>query len=238
MELSVILPSHSEAKNLKEILPNIHSVLEQMNIDYEILVIDTMLPIDDTKIICEKKGVICIPRENGNLYGDAIRTGFKYSKGKFVVTMDADGSHNPSDIMLFYTKIKNNCDLIIGSRYIEGGKTHNGFILKAMSWVLNLSYSIVFRLRVKDVSNSYRMYKGDQIRGLRLECNNFDIVEEILIKLSLSKDQYKILEVPVNFAKREEGKSKRNLWIFVFSYIQTMIRLYIIKRNINLGDNK
>lgn len=92
--------------------------------DYEILVVDTQSAMDDTSDICAQYEVRYVARENGNHYGDAIRTGFSKSKGKYVVVMDADGSHDAAKICEFYREMKNSeFGLIIGSRYCKGGYT-------------------------------------------------------------------------------------------------------------------
>ena len=121
-------------------------------------------------------------------------------------------------------------DLVIGSRYCKGGYTDNNFILRFMSWALNVTYRVFFGLKVKDVSDSFRMYKTQQIQQLQFACDNFDIVEEILIKLSYSFDPYIIRELPISFNKRVAGESKRDLVKFIISYITTIRKLMQIKR--------
>lgn len=67
------------------------------------------------------------------------------------------------------------------------------------------------------------------IKHIPLECDNFDIVEEILIKLCLEFKNIKIKEIPIFFDKRIYGKSKIDLVKFIFSYITTIIKLLKIK---------
>lgn len=229
--ISIILPSYKEYDNLKILLPNIKK--ELMGIDFEVLVIDTMESLDDTKELCKEYHFVkYFNRENGNNYGDAIRTGIKYSSKKYIIIMDADGSHPVNKIKELYNCIeKDNIDLAICSRYVEGGNSHNGVILKCMSLIVNICYRIIFSLKVKDVSNSFRIYKSDMLKSINLECNNFDIVEEILIKLSSKYKNIKIKEIPIYFNKRLYGKSKRHLIRFIFSYIFSIIKLYKIKDN-------
>jgi dolichol-phosphate mannosyltransferase len=230
VSISIVLPAYLEAANLRNILPEIHSTL--YNISHEILVVDTMQPMDNTEEVCLQHNAKYIPRTGGNYYGDAIRTGFRRANSRYVVVMDADGSHNPKDIIRFYNEMeKEDSDLIIGSRYCEGGSTVNPAILIGMSFILNSIYRLTFGLNVKDVSDSYRMYRTEQIKNLHLECNNFDIVEEILIRLNLSKDNYIMKEIPIKFNKRVAGESKRNLFKFILSYITTMIKLLKIKHS-------
>ena len=122
-------------------------------------------------------------------------------------------------------------DIIIGSRYIEGGKTSNGFVSIMMSYAVNLTYSKLFGLSIKDVSNSFRIYRTDLLKNIQLQCNNFDVVEEILIKIYRKFPSVKIAEVPIFFHKRDEGHSKRNLLRFIVSYIVSIIRLFKIRNN-------
>ena len=69
------------------------------------------------------------------------------------------------------------------------------------------------------------------IQQLQFECDNFDIVEEILIKLSYSFDPYIIRELPISFNKRVAGESKRDLVKFIISYITTIRKLLRIKHS-------
>jgi dolichol-phosphate mannosyltransferase len=191
-----------------------------------------MEPMDNTEEVCRENHTRYIPRTGGNLYGDAIRTGFASATGKYTVIMDADGSHDPKEILNFLEVMEQGkTDLVIGSRYCKGGYTDNNFILRFMSWALNVTYRVFFGLKVKDVSDSFRMYKTHQIQQLRFECDNFDIVEEILIKLSYSFDPYIIRELPISFNKRVAGESKRDLVKFIISYITTIRKLLRIKHS-------
>lgn len=237
MDISIILPAYKEAENLKNILPKIEKAFKKTFLTYEILVIDTMEKMDDTEIICNRNHVTYIARKGGNLYGDAIRTGLSGASGKYIVIMDADGSHNPSDILRFYDEMKKkDYTLIIGSRYCKGGYTDNNMILKMMSWILNVTYRVVFDLKVKDVSDSFRMYSAETLKKIKLECDDFDIVEEILIKLKYSrKDAFVVKEIPISFNKRVAGESKRDLVKFIGSYIKTMQKLLRIRRQAMKG---
>jgi len=233
MSISVILPAYHEAENLAELLPKIKKVVSSIGQPYEILVIDTMTKMDNTDEICLANGCTYLNREHGNNYGDAIRTGIIKAGNKYTVAMDADGSHNPDDVVRFYEEIEKGYDLIIGSRYISGGNSHNGVILKFMSYILNMTYRLFFRIKAKDISNSFRMYKTEQLKSLSLECDNFDIVEEIIIKLSRNIPDFKLLEMPVFFDQRKYGESKRDLVKFIFSYLATIKRLMKIKNEKN-----
>ena len=223
-----MLPAYEEAANLENLLPQLHQEAKAIGASYEILVIDTQEPRDDTPAVCLKHAVRYIPREEGPLYGHAIRTALGQARGKYVVFMDADGSHNPSFLPSLW-KQRESADLVIASRYIPGGGTENTAVLIFMSLMVNVVFRLVLGLKCYDVSNSFRLYRGDNLRALRLKCNHFDIVEEILVKLAFSHRGYRIKEIPFVFERRKAGKTKRNLLFFALGYFITLVRLLKLK---------
>jgi dolichol-phosphate mannosyltransferase len=228
--LSIVLPSYNEGQNLRNLLPRIDSAIKSIDIKYEVIVVDSIGNVDGTQNICEKYDCKYVVRNGGNSYGDAVRTGIEIAEGDLVLFMDADGSHSPEFIpeLLRYAS---EFDIVIASRYVNKGHTENNFILTLMSRVLNITYSLVLGLPCKDVSNSYKLYHKHQLNLITLECNNFDIVEEILFKLFHNKKPYKIKEVPYTFKKRMFGKTKRNLFIFILTYLYTITKLRFKSRH-------
>lgn len=224
IELSVILPAYLEEENLRILLPRLVNVLEQFGVLYEVVVVDTQTPMDHTKQVCEENGVRYIARKQGNTFGDAVRTGIESSYGTYVIFMDSDGSHEPEFIGDLY-QYRHEYDVVVASRYIKGGVTENSLVLILMSQLLNVIYSFILNIKCKDVSNSFKLYPGDVLRSLKLQCNNFDIVEEVLYKLSRKIPNMRIKEVPFVFRKRMFGNTKRNLFIFILTYIYSIIRL-------------
>ncbi len=227
-ELSVILPSFEEAGNLRRILPELKDVLSALGTSFEILVVDTEIPRDETPQICSENGVSYVPREGGSLYSHAIMTGLAKSRGRRVLCMDSDGSHPPSFVATMWGA-RDQADLVIASRYVKGGRTENPAILIFLSYLVNVVFRLVLGIRCRDLSNSLRLYRGDDLRSLNLECRNFDIVEEILLKLVLRNDQFLILELPFTFQARKQGRTKRNMLSFIISYLGTIQRLYALK---------
>jgi dolichol-phosphate mannosyltransferase len=182
-EISVVLPAFQEEENLRLLIPRLITVMNDIGKTYEILVIDTMCPLDDTNGVCKVHNCTYIARIGGNSFGDAIRTGISNAQGKYIVFMDADGSHAPEFIEKLYTH-HSNTDIVIASRYIENGYTENNKILTLMSRTLNLTYRLVLGVKCHDLSNSFRLYEASQLKKLTLQCSNFDIVEEIILKLA------------------------------------------------------
>ena len=218
------MPCYLEEENLRMLLPRLVKELTTIGDTFEILIIDTMQTMDNTKDICKANKATYITRESGNNYGDAIRTGIKYAQGECIIFMDADGSHSPEFVHNLY-KYKNEYDVVIASRYITGGSTDNNRLLILMSYITNITYSIVLNLHYKDISNSFKLYKTSSLKELTLRCKNFDIVEEILYKIKKYHKDIKVLEIPYSFKERMFGHTKRNLFFFILTYIATIIRL-------------
>lgn len=232
--LSVVLPAYEEAANLDVLLPALASELSAFGIEHEIIVVDSETPRDATEEVCARHRVQHVRRENGAFYGHAIRTAQTKARGHYVVLMDADGSHGPAFLRQLWAH-REDADLIIASRYVRGGQTENPVILIFMSMVVNYVFRLCLGLRCADVSNSFRLYRGDDFRNTKLECDNFDIVEEILIKLCFSTPNYTVKEIPFTFEKRKAGKTKRKLWAFAIGYAYTLVRLYRFKASMRKG---
>lgn len=228
--LSVVLPAYMEEENLRQLLPRLKALMDSLGVVGEIVVIDTLLPMDNTREVCEHNGVRYANRQGGNFFGDAVRTGIREAQGEYVVFMDADGSHPPEFIRNLW-KVKDDADVVIASRYTEGGATDNSRALVLMSLVVNLVYSLVLGLNCKDVSNSFKLYRGAMLKELTLNCNNFDIVEEILYKIKCNHRDLRIRELPFTFKKRMFGTTKRNLFVFVFSFVVTLLKLKFGRRS-------
>lgn len=224
VNLSVVLPSYLEEENLRLLLPRLNEALHKIKDRFEVIVIDTMRPLDQTPDVCQMHRAKYVNREKGDSFGDAVRTGIRVARGEYILFMDADGSHPPEFIETLHPYI-GEYDVIIASRYIAGGYTENNRLLIFMSRVLNKIYSLVLNLDCRDVSNSFKVYRADQLKALQLYSDNFDIIEEILFKLGKSHKRLSLKEVPFTFKKRMCGQTKRNLFLFMLSYLFTLLKL-------------
>ena len=235
LELSVVILAYREAENLVVMLPVIQAAAAALTSSYEVLVVDTMEAMDNTAEICAGYGVRHVNRRGGNSYGDATRTANAEARGRYLLNMDADGSHGPEYFAAMWAE-REKYDVTIGSRYAPGGHTENPRVLILMSYVVNLSFRVAFSIRARDVTNSFRLYRRDVLTPLRLESNDFDILEEILIKATLRKPPARIGEVPVTFSRRKAGESKRKLVQFAFGYLKTLKRLRRFARQAKTED--
>ena len=224
VELTVMIPAYREAASLTDLLPRVRAAAAALTPSYEVLIVDTQEPMDDTAAVCAAAGVRHLYRTGGNNYGDAIRTGIREARGTYMLCMDADGSHNPSYFQSMWDK-RETWDITIGSRYAKGGQTENPKVLIFMSWVVNFTFRMAFNIKAKDVTNSFRLYNRDILLPLKLESNAFDILEELLIKAVTARPPARVGEVPVTFERRKAGESKRKLAQFALGYFNTLRKL-------------
>jgi dolichol-phosphate mannosyltransferase len=228
-DISVVLPAYREEENLRLLLPRIRAVLEGTGRPFEILVVDTAEPMDHTADVAADHGARLVRRRPTNVYGDAVRSGIDAAHGAWILFMDCDGSHAPELIPALLDAAREH-DVVIGSRYVQGGYTENPWVLRLMSRAVNVVYTLVLGLPVRDVSNSLRLYRADLLREPVLRCSNFDVIEEVLFKIRRLHPEARFVEVPVGFRKRMFGETKRNLVSFALSYGFTLLKLRFAPR--------
>jgi len=224
IQVSVVLPAYLEEENLRLLLPRLHATMSKLGMGYEVIVVDTIRPMDNTAEVCGSCGSKYINRETDNSFGSAVRTGIRASSGAHILFMDADGSHPPEFIPNLLTQMED-YDVVIASRYVEGGYTENSRMLVLMSKILNVIYARVLNIKCRDVSNSFKLYRAELLKDLKLYSSNFDIVEEIIYKICKKNKSVRIREIPFSFKKRMFGDTKRNLVLFIITYLITLLKL-------------
>lgn len=231
--LAILIPSLNEFDNLVHLIPKLK---KSINLHFKELKVDVYIVDGITKNVeihdlCTSNGIKYHNRYPSNSFGDALRSGLKIiGNPDWLIIMDSDGSHNPETFYEFKQFIiSDKFDLIISSRYIEGGETENPKILILLSQIVNMVYRLIFNLNINDVSNNYRLYRFQYLSNIELVESNFEIVEEILIKLKKNYPKIKIKEIPDKFHKRMFGKSKRNLILFTFTFLKSLLKLYKYK---------
>jgi dolichol-phosphate mannosyltransferase len=139
----------------------------------------------------------------------ALYEGFKSSIGEYLIVMDADFSHSPDHINKLIKEIRiSNCDLVIASRYLRGGRIV-GWTAKRIflsKFATNLSKLMFGLSSVTDPMSGFFIIKRDAVRKMHFNTDGFKILLEILVK---SKN-LKIREVPYTFSDRALGSSKLN----------------------------
>ncbi len=224
MNITVILPSFNEEENLIILLPKLVSILSSINSEFEIIVVDAKKSNDNSEAVCLANNARYI-RQTNEGYADAFRKGISESKNELVLVVDADNSQDIDKIPLMYAEIINGADVVIGSRYTDGGKTDDPPVSVIMSKLLNNTYRIFLGFKEKDVSTDFRIYRKNLLESLVTECGDFDVIEETLFLLKRKHPDLIIKEIPIHYKQRAEGVSKRKLIKFIYGYIKLLFRL-------------
>lgn len=208
----VIIPTYNEAENIELLIDKIGS----LEIKVDILVIDDNSR-DGTGNIVEKimkknKRVHIIKRPSKLGLGSAYVAGFRYALEKkfdYVLTIDADFSHDPKYIPALVNKM-DSVDICVGSRYAKGGHIKNwGFIRKSISRGANLLAQILLNSKIKDNTTGFRCYKSKVVKDILssdIRSNGYSFLIEIAYLLQRKK--YIMAEIPLYFEDRKYGKSK------------------------------
>jgi dolichol-phosphate mannosyltransferase len=217
--LSIVIPAWNERENLEVLLPALRATLDELNLSAEILVVDAVAD-EGTKESLEKLGArYLVQQERG--YGGALLTGFAASQSDYVATMDADLSHPPAYLKAFWEN-RDKAGMIVASRYVQGGRAEMGLFRYILSRILNTTFSVILGIPVKDMSSGFRFYHREQVLNLRLQSRDFDVLEEILVKIHRSGTP--ILEVPFTYMPRGVGRSHAKLLKFGIAYIKLLAR--------------
>lgn len=226
--LTIVMPAYNELPNLRELLPRVHQVVEELpDLVAEIRIVIPSFAPDPELDELRSLGALPIRREPGDSFGDAIRTGISSAdlESDYVIIMDADGSHDPSTIPRLLEHA-DDADVVVASRYTRGGTTDNSFMLRAMSRSLNLAYRLILGIECKDVSTNFKLYHRADLVNLTLTSKDFDIVEELLFRVKqVHGKSLRIIEIPDRFFERKHGTTKRQLGPFVVSYLRTLVKL-------------
>ena len=231
-DLTVLLPAYNEIVNLRILIPKIIAVAKLLEgIQTEILVVLPSFANSSEVAEINTLGAKPIKRLPTNSFGDALRTGFLSSSvsTEFIITMDADCSHNP-ELIPRLLQSATNAHIVSASRYISGGSSDAKRRQQVMSRLVNFAFTIVLGEKIHDISGNFKLYRSSIISQLELEGKNFDIIQEIVFKTKkLAGESFNLVEVPYRWNERLDGKPKRKLIPYIFSYVQMLLKFAILR---------
>lgn len=224
-DLSIVLPTLNERENLETLIPALGETARELAVSHEVIVADGGSS-DGTTTVAERLGArVVVVRGAG--YGAALRAGLDEARGEYVVTMDADLSHDPRVIRRLW-EARDAAAVAVASRYVPGGSSVTGGLRLFLSRVLNLAFARGLALPVRDVSSGFRLYPRAALAHLRITARDFDALQEILVRAHLAG--WRIVEVPFGYAPRRSGTSKARLLRLGPAYARTFVRLWRLRR--------
>jgi dolichol-phosphate mannosyltransferase len=210
---TVCLPTYDERENLE---PMIRALGEVLGPDDRALVIDDSSP-DGTGEIAERLaaeldwvGVLHRPRKEG--LGRAYLDGFRRALAEgaeLVLEMDCDFSHDPADVPRLIAAA-DDADLVLGSRYVEGGGTANwGLVRRAISRWGSLYAQLLLGLPVRDLTGGFKCYRREVLETIDLDSvRSRGYAFQIETTYRAAQAGFRVVEIPIRFTDREVGGSK------------------------------
>jgi glycosyltransferase involved in cell wall biosynthesis len=231
MDISVVLPVVNERDNLGLLLPRLKFILEREKLSYEILVVDGN-STDGTREYAASMGARVMP-ERVRGYAGALMTGLEEARGDYILTLDADMSHDP-DFVTKMWRARTRADIVIASRYVRGGVAYSGWLRRKLSDFLNFFYRRLLSVPVGDLSSGYRLYRREAVGNLDIESKNFEVQEEILVKAYARG--YSVTEVPFVYFPRGAGRSHARVIAFGIDLARSAFKLWKVRNSLDSAD--
>ena len=217
MKLAIVIPTYNEAETITSLIKELFDQIKQLVEKLDVLIIDDSSPDGTADIVrgledeYEKITVVQRPKKMG--LGAAYKNGFRHVLEKLdselIVQMDADHSHQPSEIPNMLEEIKN-FDYLIASRHVEGSDIVGwGIGRKATHSIAGAIAKTCAKLEINDSTSGFRMFKRETLEKIdfeRIRSDGFAFQIEVLYQLK--QLGMKGLEVPTIFVNRTEGSSK------------------------------
>jgi dolichol-phosphate mannosyltransferase len=208
--LSIVVPTYNERDRLADLVGAVFDAYAAERLDAELIVVDDNSP-DGTGALADelaKRYRVRVLHRAGKLgLGTAVVEGFEAAAAPVVGVIDADLSHPPRLLPRMLAVMRQRqADVVIGSRYIPGGGTHNWpmgrLLLSRLACVIARPLT-----PVRDATSGFFLIRRDLARGVRISAGGFKICLELLLRGRPGT----VVEVPYVFEGRTAGKSKMNL---------------------------
>ena len=229
MEKLVIIPTYNERENIGPLLDR----LLALPFGLEVLVVDDRSPDGTAELVEERRRqeprVHLLQRPAKLGLGSAYRDGFRYALergAEYVFEMDADFSHDPDAIGGFLEQARD-CDLVLGSRYLNGRVTVVNWPLSRLilSYTANAYARWITGLPVQDCTGGFKCFRRRALESVRLDRVRSDgYAFQIEMTYHCWKGGMRIREIPIVFVDRRAGISKMNRRI-IWEALWTVWRL-------------
>jgi len=229
-----VVPTYNEHENIQELVYRTEKVLWNNGFEGSILIVDDNSP-DGTGKIAEELSrrygnIKVIHRPNKSGIGSAYRRGFQTvlenAYAEIVIQMDGDLSHTPESIPALVEKLSEGFDIVVGSRYIDGGSIKGWPVQRwLISAVANFFARHLLGLNTIDLTSGFRAYHSDALKLLdlsQIRSDNYAFQVELLY--CCANAGFKVQEVPIRFTQRSNGKSKLGK-LSIIEFVETIIKL-------------
>jgi dolichol-phosphate mannosyltransferase len=217
-EVIVIIPTYNEIESLASILGRVRQSLPEA----DILIVDDGSPdgtgrLADT-LAAQDPALRVLHRDSKQGLGVAYRAGFSQALSagySYVIEMDADGSHDPAELPRMLEIARAGADLVIGSRWVPGGRVLNWpWLRQAISRTGNDYARLMLRSRLRDLTSGFRVFTADALRSLDLSTvSSQGYCFQVELAWRVERNALRVEEHPIVFVERAAGRSKMHLGI-------------------------
>lgn len=212
-KISIVIPVYDETKSLVDVVDNLVNELGDIVLEF-ILILSPKAPkltVDICNQLSQVRSSLFWQYQIANPgYGRAVRQGLKIAKGDGIVIIDADGELDPLDAKKLYEKFQDGYDLVIASRWMEGGDVIGYGKLKIyFTKLYSKLFRRIFNTQISDLSLGYKLIRNNEFfRQLKFTGNYHDLATETSIRPI--KAGFKSTEVPTTWTLRKEGGIKKS----------------------------
>jgi len=201
--VSLVIPALNEAEGLAAILPRVPERVD------EIIVVDGGSTDKTADTVARLRPDAWFVSQQGRGKGSALKQGLELARGDILITMDADGSMNPEDIVAFVVELEAGADFVKGSRSVPGAGSEDFTRLRSVGNTgLTHVANLIFRSQYTDITFGFNGYWRSTMEHLGEMADGFQY--EIQAALRASAMGFNTAEVPTHEAARIGGESKLN----------------------------
>jgi glycosyltransferase involved in cell wall biosynthesis len=199
-KVSFVVPTLNEAKNLPWLLPRIPDWA------HEVVIVDGRSTDDTVAVARRLRKDVKIVMEPKRGKGAALQAGFNAATGDIIVMLDADGSMEPEEAIVFVGVLMAGADMVKGSRFLQGAGTDDMSLFRMLgNWGLTMAVRLLYGGSFSDLCYGYVAFWAKHVETLHCDCDGFEI--ETLINVRALKNRLKIVEVASFEAPRISGLS-------------------------------
>jgi len=226
LELSLVIPCHNEEKNLQPLVSAIHTALNSLGVDYEMVITDDCSTDNSwtvLKQLAASDPQLRIQRFQFNCGESAASwAGMQASRGRIIATLDADLQNDPKDLPAMLEALKR-ADCVCGTRTATRGKGDN-WIRMASSRIANWVRNKLSGENISDAGCTYRVFKRECIANV----NFFNGAHRFLPTL-IKMEGFLVVEVPVSTNPRFSGTSHYGVWNRLFKSFRDLLGVRWLK---------
>jgi glycosyltransferase involved in cell wall biosynthesis len=203
LQVSVVIPCLNEAENIQECVTRAQSVLAEMGLASEVIVVDNGSDDGSAELARQAGATVIVEPRRG--YGQAYLTGFEAASGEYIVMIDADLTYDFAEIPRFVAELDDGAELVMGNRMGDIQPGAMTLVSRVGNPIMTGVLNLVHRSPIQDAQCGMRAFRRDVLGRLALHAKGFEFASEMVIRAA--KEHLDVREFPIKLHQRG-GESK------------------------------